>query len=333
MYHLRPFRNDDPPALAEIWNESLPDVGAARPLGVHEFDGLIMGKLHFEAEGLITAVRESDRRIVGFVHAGFGPKEAEGPSRARDFELGTIAMYAVDPRIDDPELDRGLILAAERYLRTRGARVVYAGGQYPLNPFYWGLYGGSEFSGILGGHVGFRRAVERAGYRPAASSVLWEADLARPEVRDPKAPLLRRLTRVEVGDDAPMDRWWDSLALGHFRPTIYRLSSKIDGRYLAGASTWEMLGFRRDGRCRTGLIELDVAIEERRKGYGRHLVAEVLRHARTQMTEVVSVVTSTDNAPALALYESAGFVRVERSDLYRLPSSTEPGGRGIGEEW
>ena len=332
MYHLRPFRNDDPPVLAELWNESLPDVGAARPLGVHEFDGLIMGKLHFDAEGLIVAVREADRKIVGFVHAGFGPVEPEGPSLALDRELGAIVMYAVEPGLDDPELDRRLILAAERYLRDRGAKVIYAGGQYPLNPFYWGLYGGSEFAGILGGHVGFRRAVDRAGYQAVATSVLWEADLVRPEIRDPKALLLRRLTRVEVGDDAPFERWWDSLALGHFRPTIYRLSSKIDGRYLAGAATWEMLGFRRDGLCRTGLISLDVAADQRRKGYGRHLVAEVLRHARTQMTEVVGVVTSMENAPALALYKSAGFAEVDVAVLYRLPSA-ETDGRPIGQEW
>ena len=331
MYHLRPFRNDDPPALAELWNEALPDAGTARPLGVHEFDGLVMGKLHFDAAGLIVAQRDSDKRIVGYVHAGFGPVEPEGPSLALDHDLGTIVMYAVAPHIDDPELDRRLILAAERYLLERARRSCTPAANIRSTRFTGEFTAAAslpEFSARTPGSG----ARSSAGYQAVASSVLWEADLARPEIRDPKALLLRRLTRVEVGDDTLLERWWDALALGHFRPTIYRLSSKIDGRYLAGAATWEMLGFRRDGRCRTGLIALDVDPNQRRKGYGRHLVAEVLRHSHTQMTEVVAVVTSSDNAPALAMYESTGFAQVNVATLYRLPAA-DSGGRPIGREW
>jgi ribosomal protein S18 acetylase RimI-like enzyme len=313
---FRPFRNGDPPALVELWNGALPDVGAARPLGVHEFDTLVMGRLDFDPQGFIVA--ERDGHPVGFAHAGFGPAEPDGPSHRPDTELGTVAMLVVEPGPDRADLERELLRRAEEYLRARGAEVLYAGGCYPLNPFYWGLYGGSEFAGILGSHECFRRAVEAAGYVATGQAVLWEADLTIPEVRDPKGPLLRRITRVEVADDAFLDSWWDALALGPFRPTKYRLVSKIDDAPLARAMTWEMLGYRRDGRCRTGLLDLEVEPSQRRKGYGRHLVAEILRHARSQMTEVVEVQTAATNAAAMALYESAGFTRVETATLYRL---------------
>ena len=64
-------------------------------------------------------------------------------------------MLVVEPDLDDRDLVLGLIEEAERYLRERGAKVVYAGGLFPLNPFYWGIYGGSEGCGVLSGHQPF----------------------------------------------------------------------------------------------------------------------------------------------------------------------------------
>ena len=63
--------------------------------------------------------------------------------------------------------------------------MLYAGGLFPLNPFYWGVYGGSEGTGILSGHQAFHRAAVTRGYVPASTTVLLEADLGQPEPRDP----------------------------------------------------------------------------------------------------------------------------------------------------
>ena len=101
---------------------------------------------------------------MGFVHAGFGPDVPVDPARPLELnhELGTVAMLVVEPDLDDRELVLGLISEAERYLRERGAKVIYAGGLFPLNPFYWGIYGGSEGCGVLSGHQPFhRRACEK----------------------------------------------------------------------------------------------------------------------------------------------------------------------------
>ena len=325
-FRLRPFRNGDPPALADLWNRGTPDRSAARPLAVHEFDSAIMGKLHFDAAGLIVAERLEDGRPVGFAHAGFGPADPAGLDHRLDPTLGTVAMMVVEPGLaDDPELGPALVAGAAAYLRSRGAAVIYAGGQAPLNPFYWGLYGGSEFAGILAEHAAFRRAVEAVGFRPAASTVLMELTLADwREARDPKLAFLRRQTRLEVIEDRLFPGWWDALALEPFRPTAFHLFSKADGSFLARATTWDMAWFGRDGRTRSGLIAFDVEPSRRRAGYGRLLVGEILRHARSQLIEVLAVQTGATNAPALALYESAGFARVGTSTLYRLPGASEP---------
>jgi ribosomal protein S18 acetylase RimI-like enzyme len=317
---FRPFRNTDPPALTDLWNRGLPERGVVRPLTVHEFDALVMGKLPFERAGLIVAERHG--RTLGYAHAGFAALQPNGPSHRLDVSLGTVALMVLEPDLDDPEIEQGLWLAAERYLRSRGATVFYAGGRFPMNPFYWGIYGGSEFSGILGQHASFHRAALRAGYRPAAGTVLLEADLSRPEPRDPRALLLRRQARLELFEDAVPDGWWQSLAIGLFRPTRFQLVNRADSKPIARAMTWDIAcGFGvGDGRPRTALIDLEVVPDQRRKGYARLLVSEIAHHSREQLAELLCVQTSDSNTAALALYASLGFEPVESATLYRLPA-------------
>lgn len=280
----------------------------------------VVGGPVFDRAGLILA--ERDGKVIAYVHAGFGPDDNGRPLRLST-AIGTVAMLVVDAGNDDPDLEVGLIAEAERYLRGRGATVIYAGGQYPLNPYYWGVYGGSEWAGIVGSHAAFHRAVVKAGFEPVSSTVLLEADLTLPEARDPRGVLIRRQTRLDVDDDALPATWWHALAVGDFRPTTYRLLTKTDEVELARASTWDMTWFgRRDNRTRIGLIDMEVNPSYRRKGYGRHLVNEILRAARAQATAAVALQTRSTNTSALALYQALGFQPTETATLYRLPART-----------
>ncbi len=320
MTTFRAFRNDDPPFLADLWNRGLPTRSVVRPLSPHEFDTLVMGKLGFDRQGLI--VGEEAGQVVGFAHAGFGPEEPAGPSLRLDLTMGTVAMLVVEPGRDDPDLEAGLMATALAYLRSKGAQVVYAGGQWPLNPFYWGIYGGSEFAGVLDSHASFARAAAGAGFEPVARTTLFEADLSRAEPRDPKTPLLRRQVRLVVAEDAKMPGWWDALALGLFRPSRFELVEKSLNQVVARAWTWDIAGGFAvlDGRSRTALVALEVEPSLRRKGFGRHLVGEILRHVREQNTDILAAQTSAENAAALGLYASLGFEVVDSSTLYRLPA-------------
>ena len=118
----------------------------------------------------------------------------------------------------------------------------------------------------------------------------------------------------------PPPNWWQGLALGDFNVSDARLLAKSNGTELARASTWDMDWFDRDdGRSRVGLINLEVAPEHRRKGYGRFLVSEILRRARSDLVELVEVQTAADNLPALTLYTALGFIVIDQATLYRLP--------------
>ena len=134
-------------------------------------------------------------------------------------------------------------------------------------------------------------------------------------------PLIRRQARVEVIEDVMPGNWWEALAIGPYRPTRFQLLSKSDESVLARATTWDMNAFGRgDGRGRLGLIDLHVDPVRRRKGFGRHLINEILRQARTEMIAIVAVQTRATNLPALALYESLGFTSIETATFYRLPA-------------
>jgi ribosomal protein S18 acetylase RimI-like enzyme len=321
VIRYRPFRNSDPPALVELWNQSVPAQGAARPLHAHELDSHAFGAVCFDRAGLIVAEREG--RILGYVHAGFGPDlpvERAAPF-ALDTAMGTIAMLVVDPGVADRELRSSLILKAEAHLRCKGASVIYAGGQFPLNPFYWGLYGGVEGSGVLSGHTAFAESLASMGYEPVSTTVALEFDLRNPEPRDPRAVLARRQTQLAIEDDPPARDWWENISLGEFHLTRFRLLARDGGLELAQATAWDMAWFgRADGRVLTGLCGVEVSSAHRRRGYGRYLVSEVIRWAREHGSASVLVQTAASNQPALALYQCSGFVPADHSLIYRLPA-------------
>ena len=326
MTAFRPARNGDLPELAALWNRGLPRYGTALELTPREFDDAICSRLFFERSALIVALESG--RIAGFAHAGFGPDEPEGPGQALDRSIGCIAMVHVAPEAGD-EVAVGLIEAACRTLREAGAEVLYAGGRAPVNPFYWGVYGGSEFSGILGEHHRFRMAAEALNFRPCARSILLEAGVSGSigSAFDPRSLLLRRTHHVVQEEEALHRRWWDALALRGTESTHYRID---DGRGtpIARASTWDMVGFERvDGLPRVGLIDVDVDPAYRRRGLGRHLLRHIIRHQSERGIAAICVQTDESNEPALALYRSLGFESRGESILYRLdPAGTASAG-------
>jgi GNAT superfamily N-acetyltransferase len=319
---FRAFRNTDPPALVKLWNQRLTGRGVARPLEVHELDEHAFGTVNFDAAGVIVAEREG--RVVGYAHAGFGPDLPVNATRPFElsFDMGTVAVSIAEPNGDEAELIQGLMIAAEGYLIDRGAKVIYAGSLYPLNPFYWGLMGGSEGAGILSGQEPLKRILLERGYEAVSSTLVFEADLGKVETRDSRTALIRRQTTLDVQDDAMPSDWWQSIWVGNFNLTRFRLISKLSGEEFGRAMTWEMNSFAREsGKMRLGIVDVEVGAAHRRKGYARFMIGEISRRARDECYSVLEVQTGATNTAGVGLYRSMGFQAVDQATLYRRAAS------------
>lgn len=320
---IRIFRNSDPPALVAIWNRCLIDLAIAQPLTLYELEDRVFTHPFFEARGLLVAEHPETRAILGFAHVGFGPSEADqcafGPHR----ELGTIAMLVVDPSacpadVEPVEVAAQLILEADQTLRDQGALVRYAGGQFPLNPFYWGIYGGSEFSGVLSGHDIFLRALQQTGFQPCSTTVLLESNVIDRAATQIKGILIKTQTSLEIHENAEWPTSWHELALSPFHRVRFELRLKSSQQLVATALTWDMGWYQREAhRRQIGIIGVEVHPDHRRKGYARFLMGEIRKYALQRGYEILWVQASATNVPALALYEKSGFHPFDTATLFR----------------
>src|SRR5262245_21148010 len=110
---FRRFKNTDPPALAEVWNESHTSRGAYPLRTPGLFERWIFSKPYFDPDGLILAVDEATNRVQGYVLAGFAPTE---DLSALSYEEGVICGIAVRPADRRKGIGRELVARIERYL-------------------------------------------------------------------------------------------------------------------------------------------------------------------------------------------------------------------------
>src|SRR5207249_2689621 len=106
---------------------------------------------------------------------------------------GVVSMVAVAPPFRRRGIGSALLRRGEEYLRAAGARTLTAGNVAWHNPFYFGLYGGSDSSGFLASDAPAAPFLARHGYRPVhAYAVLHRRLPGPPAPADPRQPGLRR---------------------------------------------------------------------------------------------------------------------------------------------
>lgn len=318
VFCFRPFRNSDPPSIAEIWRSQPPQRGILQPVSATLLEYAVFSKMHFDREGLIVATR--DDQPVGFVHAGFGPNDR---GDALDTSLGTTYMMMLRNGQQDDSLADDMLAASEEYLRDRGAQVVYGGGIKPLNSFYLGLYGGSEIPGVLNSNRVLYEACRRAKYEVAGEVPILQCDLVRyhaPISR--KVRLLKRTTRIVEAVDPIASNWWEACVWGSQQRDRFQLIDKATGRVIATASFWDVQPLSACwGICTAGLFDIEVHADLRREGCASYLLSEAFRLLRRRGVATIEVQTMSTNEAALAFYDHLGFAEVDRGVVFRKPSS------------
>ena len=83
MIHYRCFRNDDPPGLVQIWNESFTGRGAVRMGHSSPFEYHVFAKPYFDPAGFILAF--DDQMLVGYAHSAAMHQMSPGQTGGQSF--------------------------------------------------------------------------------------------------------------------------------------------------------------------------------------------------------------------------------------------------------
>ena len=323
MIQYRTFRNGDPPALVDLWNECFIGRGAAYLRGTTLLEYFTFAKPYFDPGGLVLAV--AGDRPVGFVHAGFGPDpDRKGPDPAAG---GVVCALGVLPGHRRRGVGTELLRRAEAYLRGRGARDLYAGPLPPRNPFTFALYGGSQSAGFLDSDPLARPFFERNGYRPGPARLVLHRPLEQPPaVADGRFAALRPRYEIHAAPRRGLTRW-DEAVTGPVELHEYRLLDRTGGRTAARATLWEMETYGpRWNEHAVGLVETDVAPELRRKGLARFLLAQLLRHLHEQFFTLAEVHVDEGDAASEGLFRGLGFEPADAGRVYRWEEGAAPPG-------
>jgi ribosomal protein S18 acetylase RimI-like enzyme len=313
VIRYRHFRNCDPPGIAEVWRSQPAARGRIQPLTPLLLEYQVFSRPYFDPAGLIVAVQ--DERIVGFAHAGFG---ASDDRSQLDYQTGVICQILVGPHPERDAIASELRAQAENYLRSRGAKLVYGGGIFPVNPFYLGLYGGSELCGVLASDTSMLAAFGD-DYREIDRVIVFERELAsfRAPV-DRRVMQVRRNFHIEATFDPSAANWWEACTYGQADRTRFVLRPARDQTAACTATFWDMEPLASSwGVHAIGLVELATLQPHRRQGLAMYLVSEALRQLQAHGVQRCQVQAMQSNAAAIALYTKLGFSQIDQGIVLR----------------
>lgn len=310
----RTFRNFDPPGLVRVWNDALGGRGTIPLRSPAPFDYFVLSKGYFDPQGLQVAVE--DGVIVGWALAGFGPNPAHSDL---DRTTGVLCVLGVAPSHRKKGIGAALLARSEDYLRRQGAKMLLAGPMAPLNPFTFGIYGGSNSPGFLESSETLGPFLLRHGYAVSNTMQVLQRHLDRPfNIIDGRFPALRKRFDVKSVPRKGAGRWYDECVHGPLEFISFRVEEKGSGRVVGHARIWEMEPFSLHwNESAVGVVDVFIDESVRRQGVGRLLIGNVLRFLHDQYFTMVEAQVPADNDPAVALYRGLGFQQIDTGHRYR----------------
>jgi len=324
----RPFRNNDPPALVEVWNECLTGRSAYPIRLAGMLDRWIMSKPYFDPAGLIVAVEDSDNnRIVGFALAGFGPNEERN---ALDRTGGVVCCVLVRPSHRKRGIGKELMRRAEEYLKVGGAEVIVVGSQRPFNPFLFGLYGGANSPGILASDPDAEGYLKKMGYDRGEAHLVFQRRLDTPvNIADARFIGLRRRFDIQLIRPTTSANWWEECLWGILEPTEFRITDKMTGLLAGRAVHWDLEGFSwKWNMPAAGIFDVEIRAHLRKQGLAKFLLASILRLLQDQFFAVAELQVWADDPAGIGICKALGFEQVDVGYRYRKAEAGEPNNGG-----
>jgi ribosomal protein S18 acetylase RimI-like enzyme len=310
VVRYRTFRNTDPPRLVEAWNETFTGRGAVRLASSTPLERFVLSKPLFDPEGLFVA--EDDTQCLGFAHAGFGPPEPEGP------RAGVVCLLGVRPGARRHGAGTELLRRCEDYLRQKGARPIYAGGHWPRNPFYMGLYGGCESPGFLRSDAPAEPFFLHHGYRVDHEVLVMQRKLDQPfKLFDPRFLSLRQRYDLHVDYPRTLRSAWRECVVGYLDPLEFVLLDRQSGQPAARTLIWDMEGFAlRWHSSAVGILDFHVEPDYRRQGLGKLFLSYIMRQVQEQFFQIVELHLPAANPLALRFLQGLGFEHVDTGQVF-----------------
>jgi ribosomal protein S18 acetylase RimI-like enzyme len=314
VLHYRTFRNTDPPRLVELWNQIFVGTGAVQLAGTSLLEFHVLAKPYFDPAGLLLAF--DDDIPVGFAHAGFGTNIEE---KALSVQTGVICLLGVIPVYRRSGIGTELLHRSEAYLRAKGAQELYAGSSPRRNPFYLGLYGGSNSAGVLASDTAAGPFLLHHGYRPVESFELWERRLdVSFAINDWRFPGHRRKYELRIAPRSGTSTWWRECIEGPLELVEFRLEEKPSGKLMALATAWDMETYSQRWReAAVGIVQVEVEPSIRRQGLAKFLLDQILRHLQDQCFVRAELITSPDDELASNLFRGLGFQQIDVGHSYK----------------
>jgi hypothetical protein len=284
------------------------------PMSAGILERYVLSKLYFDRHGLILA--EENGRVEGFVHAGFGPNADRSWA---GHESGVLSMIMISASYGQREsLAEQLVAAGEKYLRDRGARILFGGGDYPHSPFYLGLYGGSQLPGVLASDPWHTQLYSQAGYQRVKKYSVLQCMLCdfRPVVNRQQLQIRRR-TRLDWVIDPRTENWWEANLTSQHDITAYRLLAIDSQTVWASAVFWDMEPLASSwGVHAAGLLHVERSNTCAESGAELFLLSESLKHLQSSGVTLVETLVRDDDTARMQLITDLGFKRIDEGVVF-----------------
>jgi ribosomal protein S18 acetylase RimI-like enzyme len=310
VVQYRTFLNTDPPRLVAVWNETFTQRGAPRLSSNNLLERYVLGKTIFDPQGLIIA--EVNGECVGFVHAArsqysFNPRP-----------VGVTCLLGVRPAYRRQGIGSELLKRAEQYLQQHGAEILMAGGHWPNNPFYMGLYGGCDSPGFLRSDSLAEPFLLKHGYHIDQKIIVLQHKLDQPmRMFDPRFVPLRTRFELEFGSPRHLLNWWQESIHGNVDPLQFVLTDRQKGTWVARTLVWEMEAFSyRWQKPTVGIFDFEVNPTYRRQSIGRFFLSLVMKYIQEQFFTLVELHLEENNDKGLQFLRSLDFELVDTGQVY-----------------
>jgi ribosomal protein S18 acetylase RimI-like enzyme len=319
----RRSRNTDPPALLEVWNETVTGRGGFPLRSTSQLERWLFSRPYFDLSDISVAIDSESNKIVGFSLSGFAPDE----ERSQLTSKGVICSILVRPSFRKQGIGKALLSHAEESLKQRGATEILIGSQWPNNPYLFGIYGGSNSPGILGSESDAQGFLNKLGYTASSPCTIYHRKLESSlSVADTRFGMLRRRYDVQVLRLAAVGSWWQDCQWGMLEPIEMRVIDKLTDLPSARLVIWELEGFSwRWNLPSAGIMDVQVRPDLRRQGLGKMLVAQALRFLQDQFFGLAEMQVPAADAISQGLAKSLGFEEIDVGSVYirNTPTASE----------